>query len=95
MVPKKSSTSWYPIIRLIPFLPPILHRRPLRASRKNHRPATLAGMHFFNPAPVMKLVEIIKGKHTDDAVTNLLNELCLGQKSLCTVSIHRALLLTV
>ena len=26
------------------------------------------GMHFFNPAPVMKLVEIIRGQHTSDAV---------------------------
>jgi len=40
-------------------------------------PARLAGMHFFNPAPIMKLVEIIKGKHTGDAVINTLNELCL------------------
>ena len=24
------------------------------------------GMHFFNPAPVMKLIEVIKGEHTPD-----------------------------
>jgi len=28
------------------------------------------GMHFFNPAPVMKLVEVIAGKHTDPAVVD-------------------------
>ena len=28
------------------------------------------GMHFFNPAPVMKLVEIIKGQTTSDEVFN-------------------------
>ena len=29
------------------------------------RPEKLVGMHFFNPAPVMKLVEIISGLETD------------------------------
>ena len=28
------------------------------------------GMHFFNPAPVMKLVEIIRGENTTDEVYN-------------------------
>ncbi|GAC1396383.1 MAG: hypothetical protein NVSMB63_16860 [Sediminibacterium sp.] len=31
-------------------------------------PSRVVGMHFFNPAPVMKLVEIIRGVHTADAV---------------------------
>jgi 3-hydroxybutyryl-CoA dehydrogenase len=30
------------------------------------RPAKVIGMHFFNPAPVMKLVEIIKGQSTSE-----------------------------
>jgi 3-hydroxybutyryl-CoA dehydrogenase len=30
------------------------------------RPAKVAGMHFFNPAPLMKLVEVIRGFHTGD-----------------------------
>ena len=33
------------------------------------RPAKVIGMHFMNPVPVMKLVEIINGYATDAAVT--------------------------
>jgi len=30
------------------------------------RPAKVAGMHFFNPAPLMRLVEVIRGYDTND-----------------------------
>ncbi|WP_300903222.1 3-hydroxybutyryl-CoA dehydrogenase [uncultured Clostridium sp.] len=44
------------------------------------RPDKVIGMHFFNPAPVMKLVEIIRGmatsQETFDAVKNLSLEIC-------------------
>jgi 3-hydroxybutyryl-CoA dehydrogenase len=30
------------------------------------RPDKVVGMHFFNPVPLMKLVEIIRGYHTSD-----------------------------
>lgn len=37
------------------------------AARLEHR-GRVAGMHFFNPVPVMKLVELIPGPDTGDAV---------------------------
>lgn len=40
-----------------------------------NRPDKVIGMHFFNPATVMKLVEIIKGQETSDEVTNSITEL--------------------
>jgi 3-hydroxybutyryl-CoA dehydrogenase len=38
-----------------------------RLGAATDRPARFIGMHFFNPVPVMKLVEIIRGIATDDA----------------------------
>ncbi|ODS91463.1 MAG: 3-hydroxyacyl-CoA dehydrogenase [Comamonas sp. SCN 65-56] len=32
------------------------------------RPERLVGMHFFNPAPLMKLVEVVHGLRTDKAI---------------------------
>lgn len=34
------------------------------------RPDKVIGMHFMNPVPVMKLVEVIRGYNTSDVVTN-------------------------
>ncbi|SDI41247.1 3-hydroxybutyryl-CoA dehydrogenase [Alteribacillus persepolensis] len=39
------------------------------------RPEKLAGLHFFNPAPLMPLVEVVQGLHTANAVTETLQEL--------------------
>ena len=39
-------------------------------------PQQMAGMHFFNPAPIMKLVEIIKTKHTTQQVIDALYAVC-------------------
>ncbi|PWI29109.1 3-hydroxybutyryl-CoA dehydrogenase [Flavobacteriaceae bacterium LYZ1037] len=39
------------------------------------RPKMVIGMHFMNPVPIMKLVEIIRGYNTSDKVTNTIMEL--------------------
>ena len=39
------------------------------------RPSQVIGMHFMNPVPIMKLVEIIRGYNTSDAVTHTIMEL--------------------
>lgn len=39
------------------------------------RPAKVIGMHFFNPVPAMKLVEVIRGLATDDSTYNLTKDL--------------------
>ena len=40
-----------------------------------NRPDKVIGMHFMNPVPIMKLVEIIRGYNTTDEVTNTIMEL--------------------
>lgn len=39
------------------------------------RPTKFIGMHFFNPVPLMKLVEVIKGQQTDQEVHDMIFEL--------------------
>jgi 3-hydroxybutyryl-CoA dehydrogenase len=38
------------------------------------RPELVAGMHFFNPAQLMKLVEVVKGFHTNDETVETLKD---------------------
>lgn len=40
-----------------------------------NRPEKVIGMHFMNPVPIMKLVEIIRGYATTDEVTNSIMEM--------------------
>jgi 3-hydroxybutyryl-CoA dehydrogenase len=39
------------------------------------RPEKVIGMHFFNPVPVLKLVEIIRGRDTSDETARAITEL--------------------
>lgn len=41
------------------------------------RPEKVCNMHFFNPALVMKLVEVVKGPHTSEETTGLLMKACV------------------
>ncbi|KZL89219.1 3-hydroxybutyryl-CoA dehydrogenase [Clostridium magnum] len=43
-----------------------------------NRPDKVIGMHFFNPAPVMKLVEIIKGMATSQETFDNIKELSIA-----------------
>jgi 3-hydroxybutyryl-CoA dehydrogenase len=42
------------------------------------RPSQVIGMHFMNPVPVMKLVEVIRGYATSDAVTRKVMDISSG-----------------
>lgn len=58
-------------------------------AQKVVNPKRVAGLHFFNPAPLMKLVEIVKGEQTGDEVVLTLSGLAkeLGKTPvICTDS---------
>ncbi|MFL9843923.1 3-hydroxyacyl-CoA dehydrogenase family protein [Flavobacterium rhizosphaerae] len=40
-----------------------------------NRPQQVIGMHFMNPVPIMKLIEVIRGYNTTDEVTKTIMEL--------------------
>lgn len=41
-----------------------------------NQPERVVGMHFFNPAYLMKLVEVVKGEQTSEIVAHTIYELC-------------------
>jgi 3-hydroxybutyryl-CoA dehydrogenase len=46
-----------------------------RLAAQTQRPSQVIGMHFFNPVPVMKLVEVIRGLETSDDTFTQVKEL--------------------
>lgn len=46
-----------------------------RIASATARPSQVIGMHFMNPVPIMKLVEVIRGYATSDQVTKQVMEL--------------------
>jgi 3-hydroxybutyryl-CoA dehydrogenase len=42
-----------------------------------NRPTKVIGMHFMNPVPMMKLIELIRGIATSDETFGIIKELCL------------------
>lgn len=49
-------------------------------------PKRFLGIHFFNPAPIMKLVEIISGVETDAAIANQCKQLIEGMSKTCVMA---------
>jgi len=44
-------------------------------AKETNRADKVIGMHFMNPVPIMKLVEVIRGRKTSDDITNKIMEL--------------------
>ncbi|XP_047341566.1 probable 3-hydroxybutyryl-CoA dehydrogenase [Impatiens glandulifera] len=57
-----------------------------RLASATNRPQQVIGMHFMNPPPIMKLVEIIRGADTSDDTYNITKALAerLGKTVICS-----------
>ena len=44
------------------------------------RPCKVIGMHFMNPVPIMKLVEVIKTKRTSEQTIDIINQTAINLK---------------
>ena len=67
-IKKKIFAALCPMLRPDAFLASNTSSIPItRLAAATDRPGRFIGMHFFNPVPMMKLVEIIRGLATEDA----------------------------
>ncbi len=48
-----------------------------KIAAQTRRPEKVIGMHFFNPVPMMKLVEVVRGLATSDETFNTVKDLAL------------------
>jgi 3-hydroxybutyryl-CoA dehydrogenase len=64
-----------------------------RLAAATKRPERVIGMHFMNPVPLMKLVEIVRGLPTSDATYRLVHDLSIALgKTVITSNDHPAFL---
>ena len=67
-IKKKIFASLCPVLKPEAFLASNTSSIPItRLAAATDRPGRFIGMHFFNPVPMMKLVEIIRGLATEEA----------------------------
>jgi 3-hydroxybutyryl-CoA dehydrogenase len=67
-IKKKIFAALCPVLKPDAFLASNTSSIPItRLAAATDRPGRFIGMHFFNPVPMMKLVEIIRGLATEDA----------------------------
>ncbi len=73
---KKIFATICPLLRAAAILAPNTSSSPItRLAAATDRPARFVGMHFFNPVPMMKLVEVIRGLATEDATVQAVTQL--------------------
>ncbi len=60
-----------------------------KLAAQTRRPDRVIGMHFFNPVPVMTLVEIVRGLQTSQATFNTVRDLA-GSLGKTPVEVHDA-----
>ena len=75
-IKKKIFSSVCPILRPDAILASNTSSIPItRLGAATDRPGRFVGMHFFNPVPMMKLVEVIRGLATEDATVGAVTAL--------------------